>query len=292
MTIPSTGITPEVIRGVMPPYTLSTDLLEATFRAIPAPPADATTAWRHARVARPVREIGGLMPADAPQARIAAQILIFREAADDTVAGSDVPGLTVEQLCRLRHTAADPARLGATLGRTLGRQQALPASWKLAIVQARVARRQAVRLARAAQSEKFDKDPIPSRLPAPPRKRRERQGERALARVAAALAPWKLATAQARIARRQAMHPARAAQTEKSDQDPIPSRPRHSRPDGATVRPGAGRQATHPARAAQTEKSDQDPIPSRPRHSRPRWCHSAAGRRAAPRRDARAGRAP
>ena len=72
MTIPSTGITPEVIRGVMPLYTLSTDLLEGAFLAIPAPPADATTAWRHAHIARLVQEIGGLMPADAPQAWIAA----------------------------------------------------------------------------------------------------------------------------------------------------------------------------------------------------------------------------
>ena len=127
MTIASNGITAEVIRSVMPPYTLSPDLLESTFRALPAPPADATTAWRHAHVARLVREIGGLMPADAPQARIAAEILIFREAADDTVARSDAPGLTVEQLCRLRRTAADLARLAATLERTLARRQAVPA---------------------------------------------------------------------------------------------------------------------------------------------------------------------
>ena len=127
MSIPSNGITAEVIRSVMPPYHLSTDLLAGAFRALPAPPADATTAWRHARIARLVQEIGGLMPADAPQARIAAEIVIVREAADDTFARSHAPGLTVEQLCRLRRTAADLARSAATLERGLARRQAMPA---------------------------------------------------------------------------------------------------------------------------------------------------------------------
>jgi hypothetical protein len=127
MSIPTNGVTAEVIRSVMPPYTLSPDLLEGTFRAIPAPPADATAAWRHARIARLVQEIGGLMPADAPQARLAAEILIAREAADDTYARSDAPGLTVEQVCRLRRTASDLTRSAATLERMLGRRQAVPA---------------------------------------------------------------------------------------------------------------------------------------------------------------------
>jgi len=127
MSIASNGITPEVIREMMPPYHLDTDLLAGAFRALAAPPADATTAWRHARTTRLVREIGGLMPADAPQARIAAQIVIVREAADDTFARSHAPGLTVEQLCRLRRTAADLTRSAATLERSLGRRQATPA---------------------------------------------------------------------------------------------------------------------------------------------------------------------
>ena len=127
MPLPSNGITAEVIRSVMPPYTLSSDLLEGAFRALAAPPADATAAWRHARIARLVQEIGGLMPADAPQARIAAQILIIREAMDDTFGRSHAPGLTVEQVCRLRRTAADLTRSAATLERSLGRRQATPA---------------------------------------------------------------------------------------------------------------------------------------------------------------------
>ena len=127
MAIPSNGITAEVIRGVMPPYTLSPDLLAGTLRALAPPPADATTAWRHARIARLVQEIGGLMPADAPQARIAADIVIVREAADDTFARSFAPELTVEQLCRLRRIAGELKRTGATLERTLARRQAVPA---------------------------------------------------------------------------------------------------------------------------------------------------------------------
>ena len=127
MAIPSNGITAEVIRGVMPLYTLSPDLLAGTLRALAPPPADATTAWRHARLARLAQEIGGLMPADAPQARIAADIVIVREAADDTFARSFAPELTVVEFCRLRRVAGELKRTGATLERGLARRQAVPA---------------------------------------------------------------------------------------------------------------------------------------------------------------------
>src|ERR1017187_8648915 len=70
MTPPTNGITPEVIREMMPPYHLSADLLAAAFASIPPPSPDATQAWRQKRAARLVQEIAGLMPADAPQARI------------------------------------------------------------------------------------------------------------------------------------------------------------------------------------------------------------------------------
>jgi hypothetical protein len=127
MSIPSNGITADVIRDIMPPYHLSTDLLAGAFRALPPPPPDATAASRHARIARLVQEIGGLMPADAPQARIAAQIVVVREVTDDTFSLSHAPGLTVEQVCRLRRTAAGLTRSAATLERTLARRQAKPA---------------------------------------------------------------------------------------------------------------------------------------------------------------------
>src|SRR5580658_2477253 len=82
MSIPSNGITPEVIRGAMAPYLLSLDLLHATFAALPAPPPNATPAWRRARVTRLAAEIVAPMPAHADQASISAQSLIFRELAN------------------------------------------------------------------------------------------------------------------------------------------------------------------------------------------------------------------
>src|SRR5208282_3309928 len=45
----------------------------------------------------------------------------------DTFARSNAPGLTVEQVCRLRRTAADLTRSAATLERSLARRQATPA---------------------------------------------------------------------------------------------------------------------------------------------------------------------
>jgi hypothetical protein len=126
MSLPSNGITPEVIREMMPPYQLSADLLAATLAAVPAPPPDATVAWRLERVTRLVQEIAGLMPADAPQARIAAALVIVREATDDTFAWANTPGLTVEQVCRLRRTGSALTNSVATLERTLARHQQKP----------------------------------------------------------------------------------------------------------------------------------------------------------------------
>jgi hypothetical protein len=126
MSLPTNGITPEVIREMMPPYQLSADLLAAALAAVPAPPPGATQAWRLERATRLVQEIAGLMPADAPQARIAAEIVIVREAADDTFAWANAPGLTVEQVCRLRRTAGALTVSAAALERTLVRHQQRP----------------------------------------------------------------------------------------------------------------------------------------------------------------------
>ena len=127
MTLPSNGITPDVIREMMPPYHLNHDLLEGMVRALPPPPPDAPPSWRQARIARLVQEIAIFMPADAGQGRFATQIVVVREAADDTFVRSHAPELTVEQLCRLRRTAADLTRTAATLERTLTRRQQKPA---------------------------------------------------------------------------------------------------------------------------------------------------------------------
>jgi hypothetical protein len=71
MTLPTNGITPEIIRDAMPPYHLDQDLLTATFACIAPPPPDATTTQRHARITRLISDVAALRPADAAQARIA-----------------------------------------------------------------------------------------------------------------------------------------------------------------------------------------------------------------------------
>jgi hypothetical protein len=126
MSIPSNGITPEVISGVMPPYHLSLDLLHATFAALPAPPRGATPAWRRARVTRLAAEIVAPMPANANQARISAQHLIFRELADTFAKASQAPGLTPGQMSGLARTASGLARTAIELDRSLACHQQKP----------------------------------------------------------------------------------------------------------------------------------------------------------------------
>ncbi|HET6240160.1 MAG TPA: hypothetical protein VFE41_35135 [Acetobacteraceae bacterium] len=126
MALPSNGITADVIRDVMPPYHLSGDLLEATFAALRRPPADASAAWRSARIARLTREIVTLKPADAGQARMAAEILNVRELADTVISRAQAPDVTVVELCRLARTAGEVVRTAALLLRTLERSQQLP----------------------------------------------------------------------------------------------------------------------------------------------------------------------
>jgi len=127
MSIPSNGITPEVIRDSMAPYLLSPDLLHATFAALPAPPPDATPAWRRARVTRLAAEIVAPMPANAEQARISAEFLIFRELSDTFAKASQAPGQTGEQRCRLGRTASGLMRTAIELRRSLARLQQKPA---------------------------------------------------------------------------------------------------------------------------------------------------------------------
>jgi hypothetical protein len=111
----------------MPPYELSPDLLQATFAAIPRPPPDATPAWRHAHLARLTQEISTLMPANAAQARIAAQILIYRELADTLAAHAHAAATDLPLLCRLARTAATLGQTATSLGRSLTRHQQKPA---------------------------------------------------------------------------------------------------------------------------------------------------------------------
>ena len=127
MAQPSNGITPEVIRGVMPPYQLSPDLLQATFAAIPRPPPDATAAWRHAHLARLTQEISTLMPANAAQARIASQVLIYRELGETLATQALASSTDLPLMCRLARTAATLGQTAAMLEKSLIRHQQKPA---------------------------------------------------------------------------------------------------------------------------------------------------------------------
>src|SRR5271167_3175419 len=135
MAIASNGITPEVIRGVMPPYQLSPDLLAATIATLPAPPPDSTTAWRQARLTRLLQEIVDLKPADAAQARIATQILTTRGLADAFITRALAPNLEINQMCRLGRTAAELLRSAAALDRTLARHQQMPVPFYGTVIQ-------------------------------------------------------------------------------------------------------------------------------------------------------------
>jgi hypothetical protein len=126
MSIPSNGITPEVIRGVMHPYHLSPDLVATTMAALPAPPPGSTTAWRQDRIARVVQEFAGLKPADAAQASIAAQLITTRGLAHTFTARAQASNLEFNQICRLGRIAVELLRSAAVLDRTLARHQQMP----------------------------------------------------------------------------------------------------------------------------------------------------------------------
>src|SRR5580700_11296949 len=126
MPVPSHGITASVIQEMMPAYTLSNDLLQATFAALPPPPADASPAWRQARMTRLPQEVTAFMPADATQARLASQILIVRGLADTLAAQAYEPAISEERMYRLSRGAAEMLRMGALLERQLARSQQQP----------------------------------------------------------------------------------------------------------------------------------------------------------------------
>jgi hypothetical protein len=111
----------------MPPYELSRDLLRATFAAIPAPPPEATTAWRHARIARLTQEISTLMPANA------ARILIYRELADAVATQAHASRTDIPLMCRLARTASALVQT-TTLQRLLTRYHQKPARFFVTVL--------------------------------------------------------------------------------------------------------------------------------------------------------------
>src|SRR5580693_1606635 len=135
MATPTNGITPEVIRSFMPPYHLSPDLLEATIATLPAPPPGSTAAWRQARLTRLFQEISDLHPADAAQARLAAQLLSTRELSNAYKARAHTPDLELNQMCRLGRTADALLRSADQIERTLARHQKMPAAFFGVVIQ-------------------------------------------------------------------------------------------------------------------------------------------------------------
>ena len=67
------------------------------------------------------------MPANAEQARISAESLIFRELSDTFAKAAQVPGHTADQMCRLGRTASGLMRTAIELRRSLARLQQKPA---------------------------------------------------------------------------------------------------------------------------------------------------------------------
>ena len=126
MATPSNGITADVFRELMPPYHLSADLVHALFDTLPPPPPDATPAWRQARITRLLQEVVAAHPADAGQARLAAQTLTLRELADTVVRRAHAPDATVAEMCRLARTAAELVRAAGVLDRSLVQHQQKP----------------------------------------------------------------------------------------------------------------------------------------------------------------------
>src|SRR5208282_3783788 len=114
---------------------LSPDLLAATIAGLPAPPPDSTTVWRQARLTRLLQEIVDLKPADAAQARIAAQLLTTRGLVDAFTARALAPNLEINQMCRLGRTAAELLRSAVALDRTLARHQQMPVPFYGTVVQ-------------------------------------------------------------------------------------------------------------------------------------------------------------
>jgi hypothetical protein len=138
MPEPANGITAEVIRNIMPPYHLSPDLLEATLAALPAPPPDASPAWRLARLTRVIEEITAPKPADAEQARIASDILIVRELARALALSAHAAGQTTEQKCNLARAANALLKTAISLDRSLARHQQQPVAFFGTVVQEEV----------------------------------------------------------------------------------------------------------------------------------------------------------
>jgi hypothetical protein len=123
MSEPSAGITFKVMQEMMPPYNIPPDLIEDVVAAMPPPPPGASRAWRDARLARVIEDLGSRVPMNAAQASLAGQIVIVVALASDAAARAGAPELDTAERCRLLRTTDALMNTLTRLERTLERRQ-------------------------------------------------------------------------------------------------------------------------------------------------------------------------
>ncbi len=91
---------------------------------MPPPPADASPAWRRARLTRIIEEVAARVPMDAAQGHLAGQLVVVQFLADDMVGRITAPGLPLAERRLVARTADDLLRSVVRLERALERRQA------------------------------------------------------------------------------------------------------------------------------------------------------------------------
>ncbi len=124
MPDPTSGITFRTIQEAMPEYHLSQDLLHAVLTAMPPPPADATPAWRQARLTRIIEEIAARVPMDPAQGHLAGQLVVVQFLADKMMQRLLTPDLPLAERRLTARTTDELLRSVVRLERALERRQA------------------------------------------------------------------------------------------------------------------------------------------------------------------------
>jgi hypothetical protein len=123
MADPSNGITFRTIQEAMPEYHIEADLLGGVLTAMPPPPADASPAWRRARLTRIIEEVAARVPMDAAQGHLAGQLVVVQFLADDMLGHLTTPELPLAERRVASRTADDLLRSVVRLERALERRQ-------------------------------------------------------------------------------------------------------------------------------------------------------------------------
>jgi hypothetical protein len=123
MADPSNGITFRTIQEAMPEYHIEADLIGGVLTAMPPPPADASPAWRRARLTRIIEEVAARVPMDAAQGHLAGQLVVVQFLADEMLGRITAPGLPLAERRQVTRTADDLLRSVVRLERALERRQ-------------------------------------------------------------------------------------------------------------------------------------------------------------------------